>query len=81
MSLSSTCPAFSDPIYSQFSRQCNSLSYPEGEPKTPKLYFKAQKLLTNLKEMIKQFNMKMSQTYLKTNIIGGLLNEAKEIKS
>lgn len=55
----------SDPVYPQFSRQCNSLSYPEGEPKNPKtvLQSTAQKRLTNLKEMIKQFNMKMSQTY------------------
>lgn len=57
----------SNPAYPQFSRQCNSLSSPEGEQKNQKLYFKAQKLLTNLKEMIKQFNMKMSQTYFKNN--------------
>lgn len=54
----------SDPVYPQFSRQCNSLSYPKGEQNCTS---KPRKLHTNLKEMIKQFNTKMSQTYLKKN--------------
>lgn len=61
MSLSSTCPASLIQFIPHSQHNvivCHTL---KGKKK-PQLYFKAQRLHSDLKEMIKQFSMKMSQT-------------------